>query len=385
MRIGIHAAGLLPYRTGRECYVQALLGELARLDRENEYDILVSPANRHLFERPESNFHLVEMRLPRLPSRRLWENAYLRFAAQARRLDLIHLVESPLPFYQPTKALATVHDILPVLYPEHFPLKGRAYYQNALFTGTKRLRSIITVSERTKRDLVVRLQLEPRRIHVTYPGVEPRFAPITDQQLLADVRRKYRLPESFILYVGTLEPRKNVGRLLSVFRRLREKGLNQSLVLAGGKGWLCDDVLDAAKQMAGSVRLTGFVADEDLPALYNAADMFVFPSLYEGFGTPPLEAMACGLPVVCSNRASLPEVVGDAALSVDPEDGEAFGDAIWELAHDESLRQRLREAGLARARLFSWERTARGTLAQYDELLHGRSTVREEEEAADAA
>ena len=384
MRIGVHAAGLLPYRTGREGYVQSLLAALARMDTENEYTVFVSPANRHLFERPEPNYRIVEVRLPRLPTRRLWENAYLRLAPQVRRLDVIHLVESPLPWYQPSKALVAVHDILPLSHPQFFPLKGRLYYRKALTTGTRRLRTIIASSGETKRELVARLALDPRRIRVIYPAVDDRFAPPDDTGVIAAVRRKYGLPERFVLYVGTLEPRKNLLRVIGAYGRLRRKGIDQALVLAGGKGWLCDDIIEAAKAQEG-VCLPGFIDDSDLPALYNAASLFVFPSLCEGFGTPPLEAMACGLPVVCSNRSSLPEVAGDAAMLVDPEDEEAIADAIWEVARDEKLRRRLRDAGLARARLFSWDDTARQTLDVYREFARRPSNAVEREAARDAA
>jgi len=380
MRIGVHAAGLLSRRTGRESYVQSLLAALARVDGENEYHVFVTPSNRRLFERPEPNFRTVEVRLPRMPTRRLWEIAYVRLAPAVRRLDIVHLMESPLPFYQPSKALATVHDVLPLLYPQLFPLKGRIYYRKALTAGAKRLRAVIASSEHTKRDMVDHLRIEPSRIRVIYPAVDARFAPIDDEDAVAAVRRRYNLPERFILYVGTLEPRKNLLRLIAAYHRLRETGLSEALVLAGGRGWLCDDVIDAAKAQEG-VHLTGFIADEDLPALYNAASLFVFPSLYEGFGSPPLEAMACGLPVVCSNTSSMPEVVGDAALLVDPEDEGSIAEAMWEAAHDETLRHRMRDAGLARARLFSWDDAARQTLDVYREIIRQPSKV----EAKDAA
>ncbi|MGD0114442.1 MAG: glycosyltransferase family 1 protein [Dehalococcoidia bacterium] len=384
MRIGMHVAGLLPYRTGRETYAQALLGALAGLDHDNEYLVFVSPQNRHLFDRPERNFHTVEVKLPRFPSRRLWEIARLHLAPAVRRLDLVHLLESPLPVYQPAKALATIHDIIPLLRPDLFPLKGRVFYRQALVRGTRRLRTVIASSEQTKRDLVARLRLDPQRIRVIYPSVEPRFAPLSDEWTLSAVRQKYALPERFLLYVGTLEPRKNLLRLIGACRGLRKSGFDMPLVLAGGRGWLCDDVIATAEAMPDCVRLTGFVDDADLPALYNAATTFVYPSLYEGFGTPPLEAMACGLPVVCSSRSSLPEVVGDAALLVDPEDEEGIGSAILDATRDDKLRRRLREAGLARARLFSWDDTARHMLGAYEALARGLP-IPEKERAEDAA
>ena len=386
MRIGIHAVTLLPRLTGRETYVQSLLGALAQIDQSNEYCVLVSPANRHLFERPEGNFHTITVRLPSLPSRRLWETAYLHLSPLVRGLDVIHLPEAPVPFFQPPKAVATVHDILPVLYPEFFARKARVYYQKALSLGARHLTNIIVSSEQTKADLMERFPVEPERIRVIYHGIGHQFRTVKDAGLLQQVRERYGLPERFILYVGTVEPRKNLVRLIRAFRRLRQRGLPHALVIAGNRGWLCDDIFQEASkgEAAGNVLFTGHVAADDLPHLYGAAALFVYPSLYEGFGIPPLEAMASGIPVVCSNRSSLPEVVGDAALLIDPEDEQAIAAAIEQGVQDEGLRARLRRKGLERASLFSWEKAARETLQLYEDTCR-LSTSRGKGVAKDVA
>lgn len=383
MRVGIHAVPLLPYPTGRETYVRSLLEALAAIDAANRYYVLVSPANRHLFERPEPNFQVVPVRLPRLPTRRLWEVAYLRLSPLVRGLDIIHLTEGPVPFYQPRKAVATIHDILPVLHPEIFGRKARVYYRHALSLGTKRLGAVIVASQHTKGDLVRHLPVDPARVTVIPEGVSPRFRPIRDAGALSAVRQRYALPRHFVLHIGTIEPRKNLARLIRACRALRRRGMPHSLVLAGGKGWLSDDVVEEARRGGpDDVIFTGFVRHEDIPFLYSAADAFAYPSLYEGFGIPPLEAMAAGIPVVCSNRSSLPEVVGDAALLVDPEDEQAIAAALEEAIRNEKLRARMRRAGLERAALFSWENAARRTLSLYESLFRGERSA---QEACDAA
>jgi glycosyltransferase involved in cell wall biosynthesis len=212
------------------------------------------------------------------------------------------------------------------------------------------------------------LDVEPNRVAVVYGGVDSGFHPIEDEATLQAARVKYGLFSPFILYVGTIEPRKNLGRLLRAYTRLRAKYKTpHRLVVAGGLGWLYQDVLREIDELASEheVIFLGRVPDEDLPTLYSLADVFAFPSLYEGFGLPPLEAMACGVPVVCSNTSSLPEVVGDAGILVSPYDIDALSEAIAGLLEDPARRSELAARGRERARLFTWERSARQLLAIY--------------------
>jgi glycosyltransferase involved in cell wall biosynthesis len=220
-------------------------------------------------------------------------------------------------------------------------------------------------SENTRNDLTTLLDVEPERVAVVYGGVDPRFHPITDEIELQTTRVKYGLFSPFILYVGTIEPRKNLGRLLQAYTRLRKKkNIRHRLVIAGGLGWLYHDVLREIEELTADneVIFLGRVPDDDLPSLYSLADLFVFPSLYEGFGLPPLEAMACGVPVVCSNSSSLPEVVGDAGVLVSPLDTDALSDAIGELLADPVQRAEFGRRGRDRSRLFTWDRSARQLL-----------------------
>ena len=373
MRVGIYLVPLLDHVTGRERGMQGLLDALARLDTVNDYYLFVRPGNRRLFQRPESNFHTVVVRLPSLPSRRLWQLGHLYLARWAHRLDVIDLPESPMPGFLSKRAVAMVHDITPVLFPSFLLAKGRLFYQRALAFGARHLGRITVPSQCTKDDLVRHLSADPERVTVVSRGVDPRFQPAQHFEPMAAVKRRHHLPDRFILYVGTLEPRKNLPRLIGAYRRLREEGVRHGLVIAGARGWLCDDVFEAAGRdgLGEHVVFTGHVNEDDLLALYQSADVFAYPSLYEGFGLPVLEAMACGVPVVCSDRGSLPEVAGDAALLVDPTDEPALAAALVRALHDEDLRREMVARGLRRAGEFTWDRVARSFLLVYREVAAG--------------
>ncbi len=223
-------------------------------------------------------------------------------------------------------------------------------------------------SESTKRDLIELLHVPAEKISVVPAGVEPRFRPVRDTVKLSAVRSQYDLPQWFILSVGTLEPRKNLTRLISAYAQLRRQtGLPHSLVIAGKEGWLYQGIYDqvAKEGLTEHVRFPGFIADDDLPALYTLADLLAFPSLYEGFGLPPLEAMACGTPVVASNNSSLPEAVGAAALLVDAEDVDGLADAMARVLGNANLRVRLADLGRAQAARFTWTEAAHRLLDAY--------------------
>jgi glycosyltransferase involved in cell wall biosynthesis len=231
----------------------------------------------------------------------------------------------------------------------------------------RRAACIVTVSEGVREELMGRLGVAADRITVIHEAAPPGFEPVENPSRLGAIRERYHLPSRFVLFVGLLEPKKNLPRLLDALGRLHAGGEKIPLVLAGARGWAVDD-LDArvaSSGLASSVRFLGPVSDEDLAALYSAADCFCFPSLYEGFGLPVLEAMACGTPVVASTRGALPELTAGAALLVDPLDVGALAEAIRRLWNDGTLRLELRERGLTRAKAFSWQRAAQETLAVY--------------------
>jgi glycosyltransferase involved in cell wall biosynthesis len=232
---------------------------------------------------------------------------------------------------------------------------------------------VIAISESGRRDLLRHYAIDPAKVRVIYGGVNPSFRPALPAAS-AETRARYGLPGHYILSVGTIEPRKNLSRLLEAYRTLLDRGMEMGLVIAGKRGWRSEEFFARLDQLGLEPRviLLNNVPDADLPALYGTADLFVFPSLYEGFGLPPLEAMACGTPVIVSNTSSLPEVVGEAGITVDPLDTGSLASAIEGVLTDPDLGRQLRTEGPARAACFTWQASARATRRVYEEVLHTR-------------
>ena len=297
-------------------------------------------------------------------------------ALRRLRVDVFHGMDHVgIPFVgRSAKTVVTVHDVIVLILPETFTPRHRLVVRTALARVRRKADRVIVPSQAVKRDVVTRLGVPGDRVVVTPEGCEPCFRPIRSAGALHAAAAKYGLPPRYVLAVGTLEPRKNLTTLLRAFARLRRDGEvdpELRLVLAGARGWLEEPIFRAVRSLGldEAVHFPGFIDDDDLPAVYGGAALFVFPSLYEGFGLPLLEAMACGVPVVASNVSSLPEVAGDAALLVDPRETDDLADAVARALRDGALRDRLRAAGLARARQFSWEATARRTLDAYTSVV----------------
>jgi len=284
---------------------------------------------------------------------------------------LFHATEHLLLPLRSVPTVLTVHDLIFRRLPEHHKSLNRWYLNAALPLYCRRATHIIAISQCTRRDLIASYQIDPEKISVIHEAADPRFEPQPPERVAA-VRQRYDLPERYLLFVGTIEPRKNLTRLLHVFERLHREKLTDALVIVGKRGWLYDDFFaELERSPAGErVILPGYVPDEDLPAVYAGAQALAFPSLFEGFGLPAVEAMATGTPVACSGTSSLPEVVGGAALTFDPTSEEAIGSALRRLLTEPGLRRELAERGLERAARFSWDRVAAETEAVYDHVLH---------------
>ena len=287
-------------------------------------------------------------------------------------LDLFYSPDFVLPpTRRSTRALLTVHDLSFLHYPEHFVPKLVQYLTRVVTRSVARADRVLADSEATRADLIAHLGTEPEKVEVLYSGVDPRFCPQPEPGEAERIRARYGIgSRPYVLSVGTVQPRKNYVRLIQAFAQLQTcKLANLQLLIAGGKGWLYEDILAEAEKHSDRVRVLGFVEDGDLPALYRGASLFAFPSLYEGFGLPVLEAMACGVPVVCSDVSSLPEVAGDAALLVNPLDANDLAEAMACALEEADLRQGMIARGLAQAARFSWERAARQLVDTFDALL----------------
>ena len=285
--------------------------------------------------------------------------------------ELFHATEHLLMPLRGVPTVLTVHDLIFHLFPEHHKPLNYWYLNLALPLYCRRATAIIAVSEASKRDLVRCWGLDPARITVVHEAADPRFRP-APPEAIDSVRRRYGLPPRFLVTVGVIEPRKNLSCLLDALAILRRDD-DVRLVIVGGKGWLTTEFFRKLESCVHrqAVTLTGYVPDEDLPAVYSAATACVQSSLYEGFGLPVLEAMACGVPVVCSRASSFPEVGGNAARYFDPTDVEGMAEAIRAVWRDEALRAEMRARGLAQAARFSWARAARETMAVYERVLAG--------------
>lgn len=366
MRIGIDYTSAAHQGAGIGRYTRALIRALTRLDRSNEYRLFVAGrGGPHGQTRWPSNVRLSVIPLSQRNLTRIWHRLRLPLPVEAfiGSLDLFYSPDFVLPPVMRARTLLTVHDLSFVCYPQTADPHLYRYLNVAVPRSVGRADHILADSQNTAHDLSRLWDVPAGKVSVLYSGVEPRFRPVTDAAELARVRGRYDLPQNFIFTVGTLQPRKNYERLIRAFSQLwaAPEGHSHQLVVAGGKGWLYESIFDSVRELGldRGVLFPGFVDDEDLPALYTLADLFVFPSLYEGFGLPVLEAMACGTPVICSDASSLPEVAGDAALLVDPLDVEGWTQAMGQALNDEQLRRRLVARGLAQARRFSWERAAR--------------------------
>lgn len=358
-------------------YVRELVAALAELDSQTDYRLFVAGAGHaSLPPQPAPNFSWRPARISPRWFARIWHRARLPLPVEAfvGRVDLYHATDFVLPPTLPgTRALLTVHDLSFVRVPETASPSLKAYLDVVVPRSVSRADHVLADSTATKNDLVELYGTPAEKITVLLSGVDERFRRVDNAAVLALARQRYKLPATpYIFSVGTVQPRKNYGRLIQALARLRGGGQDVDLVIAGGAGWLEDPIYETIRQhdMTGHVHFIGFADEADLPALYSGAVGVAIPSLYEGFGLPVLEAMACGTPVVTSNVSSLPEVAGDAALLVSPTDLDTITHALEQLLTDPTLRQALVQRGLARASQFTWEAAARQLQQVYGFLIH---------------
>jgi glycosyltransferase involved in cell wall biosynthesis len=371
-RIGLNAHLLAldeSYRgAGVSRYIHNLLLHLPEVDAGADYLAFVGDARAH-FAGWRTRRSLWPTARP--AARIAWEQTAQPWRVWREGLDLLHLPVYVGPLLATCPQVVTIHDLSFFLYPQFFRPFQRAYLQTLTRRTAQRAAAVIADSASTRADIVRVLGVDERKISVIPVGVGADMCPCPAEAVAA-LRQRRGLPEPMILFVGTLEPRKNVPLLLEAFARLRRtRALPHRLVIAGGKGWYYEEIYATAARLGlgEEVIFPGYVPQDELALWYNAADLFVYPSLYEGFGLPPLEAMACGTPVIVSAASSLPEVVGEAGVIVDARDPQALAVAMGTLLEDRAQHRARREAGLARAQAFSWAATAQRTAAVYHQVL----------------
>ena len=358
------------YRSaGISWYIQNLLRHLPEADAEIRFTAFLG-------ERRYSGPAGLYLRFSRLPThhpmaRIFWEQLIQPWALREAGVDLVHAMALVGPVASRRPLVVTIHDLSFLAFPQNFQRLKRLYLQVFTRLSVQRARRVIAISENTKRDVVQQYGISPAKVDMIHYGLDSIFR-VQAPEEVAGFRARQGLPPHFILFVGTLEPRKNIVRLVEAYARM-PKG-RPPLVLVGGKGWLYDEIYARveALDLVDEVHFVGYVPATELPQWYNAADLFVYPSLYEGFGLPPLEAMACGTPVVTSGISSLPEVVGQAGLLVDPGDTDGLSAAMTRVTGDRNLQREMRTAGLAQAETFSWKKAARRTIDCYRHALSDR-------------
>lgn len=371
LRVGINASKYFGINTGVGRYTSNLCRVISEGKDGNDYYFYL-PGRSSSYGNDLNGLQPGKRRmfLQNNTLRILWEQILLPIKIKNDRLDLFHYTDHAMALIQRMHPIViTVHDIAYIRFPDLLNKSRQIYKKYILNLSVEKADVIIADSHSTKRDIVEFFNVNEKKIKVVHLGVESRFRPISNVE---DYRTKNNLPSKLILNIGTLEPRKNVVTLIKAFKKLHERGCRDYvLAIAGEKGWLYKTIFEEIRSsgVEQSIRLLGVVRDEDLPLLYNCADLFVYPSLYEGFGLPPLEAMACGIPVITSNTSSLPEVIGNAGIMVDPCDINSLCEAIYNVLEDKELRHRMGRNGLKRSKMFTWEKTVREVLGIYNEIL----------------
>ncbi len=369
MRIGFDITAIPRAKSGVGFYVLNLLKALAKIDKENTFYIFSKKEDELLVDFEADNFHTIWHSMSNRLLRLGWEQTLLPRHISKYKLNIFHSPHYTVPLKCRVPVVTTFHDMTFFSHPEVHEKSKVIFFQRMIPIAAQRADAIIAVSESTKKDVVNFLNLPKDKVDVIYEGVDVNFyRPISKDQKVDLIRERYGLEKDFLLFVGTLEPRKNIEGVIKAFLQVTKKTKKQyNLVVGGTKGWHYKSIFELVQKMNlhREVIFTGYVPEEDLPYLFNAASVFVYPSFYEGFGIPPLEAMACGTPLVTSNISSLPEVVADAGLLVDPFSTDEIADAIIRVLTDQNLCSELARKGRKRAQLFSWEKAAKETLAVY--------------------
>jgi glycosyltransferase involved in cell wall biosynthesis len=384
MRIGIDIRAIAAAGLGRglATYTTNLVKSLLTLDQENHFCLFIAKDQSvpGFLQQLPSPDHVTIVRLQR-PTRNifLWDQLFWYALLKKEHIDVFHSTMYGVPLFCPCPKVLTIHDLTPLIFPEFITnFRHKIVFRFNFFTS-KYADRIITPSQHSKRDLMRYLNVPEKSISVTLEGVTEQYKILPNREDIAQVKAHYHIPGKYLLYVGGFDKNKNLVTLVKAFHRLLQKSILKEDLFLVFVGTLTQDALSLREfvktcKLENRVIFTDFVPEEKLIKLYNGAEIFVFPSLYEGFGLPPLEAMACGVPVITSHAASLPEIVGDAGIQIDPHAPEELCHAIIEVFTNQELRKDLQRKGIERASLLSWEETARKTLRVYQEVLNYTSS-----------
>ncbi len=379
MKIGINSLFFKFPTNGSAQYLSHLVRALGEVDQQNEY-ILLGPQPLSQGSDSLTSFPYLTKPVPAFAAsnenveKLIWEQYTGPAAARKAGVDIFHVPYFAPPYFPRTPTVVTIHDVIPLRLPLYRAGVSVNAYMKLVARAAHKATLVIAISQHAKQDMIDALQLPAERIRVIYEAAGDEYHPITDAAKLAEVRERYGVGSRYILYLGGLDARKNVPQLVKafahVYRQLGDPSLQ--LLIAGNPEKQSGPLFPDPRPVASDLGMTGqivyrFIEEEDKPAIYSGASVFVFPSLYEGFGLTPLEAMSCGAPVICSNRTSLPEVVGDAAISLNPDDTHAMVEAMCDVLTKSDLRADLQERSLQRATRFNWRKTAAETVAAYEE------------------
>jgi glycosyltransferase involved in cell wall biosynthesis len=379
MRVAIDTRKIHDFGIGT--YIRNLLRQLARIDRDTEYVLLCREPDLGIAAQLGPNFRSVREPSPNYSLR---EQLHVPWVLRRERPDVYHAPHYVLPAAVRCRSVVTIHDCIHLMFPQYLPNRAAyAYARASMWAAARRSDRILTVSHASKRDILHLFNVKPEKIVVVYNAIDEHFSATPSDDYVARIRERYQLDHKFVLYVGNIKPHKNLVRLIEAFSQLRRTHDDLKLLIIGDEISKLPALRRAVHRhkLHKHVRFLGYLKDDTLTVLYRLASVFVFPSLYEGFGLPPLEAMASGTPVVTSNVSSLPEVTGGAAVLVDPYDVDSIADGVRRILDDPQLAEGLRIKGLSRAREFSWERSVEKTQRVYREVATDGRTVEMEREA----
>jgi glycosyltransferase involved in cell wall biosynthesis len=356
MKIAIDVQTTLGEKTGFGFYVENLVKQYKILDRHDSFK-LYAPKNQNDLNAPK---------------RFIWDQIIFPNKAKRDRVDVLHQPCFSAPVIFPGKIVVTIHDLIAIKFGKDIPFFSRQFFGRWMPFSYRYADKIIAISEHTKKDIVNLLKIKQDKIKVIPLATGNEFQKIQDKSTIDRVKHKYHIKGKYLLHIGTLNPRKNLLFLIKVFYQVAKTHRDLSLVITGKKGWYYQELFDMADKLKLKDRIifTGYIDDCDKPVLYNGASLFVFPSIYEGFGLPPLEAMKCSIPVISSNTSSMPEVLGDAGILLSPYDKNNWVRSINDVLSNAKLRKKLSSLSQKQANKFSWEKTAKETIKIYQQLYH---------------